>query len=171
MHSNCVITTFTRSKATMMGNQSVSVNEENWLDDFIDQVSANLLVDKMQLETGTASDEKEKIYSGIKAGDPTDLLSKMKSEAQQYFVTRIIIDYLNLIKENLPEKLAFDYDDNEVLIWAVVKDDDENIERALIRAEAKVSASYYEHGYCLNTMIMEASENYPIPNHYSIFKG
>ena len=154
-----------------MSEQKVLLSEAEWFDDFVDQIAASLQVDKMQLETGTASQEKEKIYSGIRSGDPTNLLNKMKIEAQKFFVSDIIIKYIDLIKDNLPEKLAFDYDDNEVLIWAEVKDDDENIERALIRAEAKISAAYFEHGYCLNTMIMEASENYPIPNHYSIVKG
>ena len=74
------------------------------------------------------------------------------------------------VLKDLPEKLAFDYNDNEVLIWAEVKDDDEAFQRLLIRAEARVSSKYYKFGYSLESMIMEASDNYPIPPHYQVFK-
>ena len=122
------------------------------------------------METDTAPRQKQEVYVGLQEGNIDPLALRLRGEIQTYLVENIIRDYIAEIGKDLPEKLAFDYNDNEVLIWAEVKDDDEAFQRLLIRAEARVSSKYYKFGYSLESMIMEASDNYPIPPHYQVFK-
>ena len=56
--------------------------------------------------------------------------------------------------------------DSKILVWAVVDDNDEKTEDALIIAEAKVNGKYYEKGFYLNSTIIEKSDNLSVPPHY-----
>ena len=97
------------------------------------------------------------------------VLSKMN--ANQHFIKNVIVEYLQEISKKLPIRLAFDLDDSEVLVWAEINDDDEEMENFLLLAEAKVNANYHKYGYDLTSTIVEVRDGLSIPNHYSVFKG
>lgn len=94
-----------------------------------------------------------------------------KITAQKHFVSKIIFEYLQLLGKRLPRKLAFDFNDSEVLVWAEIEDDDEGMERFMILTEADVNARYHQFGFDMTTTLVEASDEFPLPNHYQTFIG
>ena len=77
-----------------------------------------------------------------------------------------------MIRKNhlIPKKLAFDINDTEVLVWAEIDNNNEELEKQLILAEAQVNSRYHQYGYDMTSMIVEESDLLPIPNHYSEFR-
>lgn len=140
---------------------------EAWFDDFM----ATLRTHQVQLETSTASSQLKKFYETIFTGNVDDIAYMNKQNVQQHFVKRIIFEYLELTKEIKPSKLAFDYNDSEVLVWAEVTDNDEKTERLLLKAEATINAKFHGFGFDMETTIVEASDTLDIPNHYKAFKA
>ena len=67
-------------------------------------------------------------------------------------------------------KLAFDFNDSEVLVWAEIVDDNEEIERELILLAAKLNVEFHEYGFHICSTIVEQEDCLSIPNHYQIFK-
>ncbi len=105
-------------------------------------------------------------------GNDLDEVMKMnKQTIQKYFVGKIVIDFLKFLDKNIPSKLAFDFNDSEVLVWAEVEDNNEAQEKYLTRAESKINAQYHPYGFDMEAMIVERNDNLPIPNHYKVFKA
>ena len=92
-----------------------------------------------------------------------------KEAAQKHFVGKIIFEYIQLLGKQQPRKLAFDFNDSEVLVWAEINDDDDAMERFLILTEAKINAKYHDFGFDMTTMLVEACDQSPVPNHYQVF--
>ena len=47
-----------------------------------------------------------------------------------------------------------------------IDNDDDELEKQLILVEAKVNAKYHSFGYDLTSMIVEKSDDLPLPSHY-----
>jgi hypothetical protein len=148
------------------GNNIQSVKDA-WFDEFI----AAIRTHQLQLETNTAPEGLKKIYDVVIHGSDNDLAVLSKASANQHFIKKVIVGYLQEISKNMPIKLAFDLDDSEVLVWAEIKDDDEEMENFLLLSEAKVNAEYHKYGYDLTSTIVEVRDKLSIPNHYSALKG
>jgi hypothetical protein len=148
-----------------IGNQ-VTENSA-WFDNLI----ATLRQHELQLETGTAPDEMINAYKVLMGNNQDEICKLNKQSAQMHFVSRIIYDYLKQLDKNVPIKLAFDFNDSEVLVWAEVGDDDDQLEKALMRAESKINAKFHPYGFDMETMIVETADKLPIPNHYKVFKA
>jgi hypothetical protein len=142
-------------------------NLEKWFDDLV----AELRSHQVQLETNTASKEMKKIYETVLTGNANQLAHLGKFNAQKHFVTRIIIEYIELLKNKLPLKLAFNFNDSEVLVWAEIDGEDSIKERELLKAEAEINAKYHPFGFDMETTIVEKEDCLPIPNHYQTFKA
>lgn len=140
---------------------------EAWFDELI----ATLRAHQIQLETQTADRELKKFYETVFGGSMDELAHLGKVGAQKHFIPRIIVDYLNLLSKNQPLKLAFDFSDSEVLVWAEIKDSDEEMERALLKAEAHINSKYHTYGFDMETTIVESSDSLAIPNHYSLYRS
>lgn len=140
---------------------------EKWFDELISGLRAH----QLQLETGIASSELLSIYNKLIGGNSDQVVHLSKNLSQQYFVGKIIYEYLQLLKDKKPRKLAFDFDDSEVLVWAEIEDNDEAFEKELILIEAKINAKYHQYGYDMSTTIVEISDQLSIPNHYRVFKA
>lgn len=138
-----------------------------WFDEFV----ATLRSHQVQLETKTASKELRIFYNSLFTGNIDTILKANKLASQEFFVKKIIVDYLERLNKNLPEKLAFDFNDSEVLVWAEIGKDSEEMERELILMEAAVNARYYEYGFSMNSTIVESEDNLPVPNHYKIYRA
>lgn len=140
---------------------------EAWFDNLI----ATLRTHQIQLETDTANSEQKKFYETIFAGNADEVMHLGKRGAQQHFVSRIIVDYVKIIADAKPLKLAFDYDDSEVLVWAEVKDGDLELENKLLKAEAIINSKYHGFGFDMETTIVEEGDCLPVPNHYTLYKS
>ncbi|MBI1782286.1 MAG: hypothetical protein HYR66_13125 [Sphingobacteriales bacterium] len=139
--------------------------------EWFDNLIATLKTHELQLETNTASEEMRQVYD-IFMGDDLDAMFKMnKDTTQKYFVRKIIVEYLKSLDKNLPQKLAFDFNDSEVLVWAEINDNDEVQEKILARAESRINSIFHPYGFDMESMIVEKGDNLPIPNHYKTFKA
>ena len=141
------------------------------VDPWFDQLVATLRTHQLQLENDIASPGLKQVYDLIFSGN-ADLMAKhSKDTAQKHFVGKIIVDYIQLLGKRQPLKLAFDFNDSEVLVWAEINDDDAAMERFLILAEAKINAKYHDFGFDMTTMLVETCDQLPVPNHYQTFIG
>lgn len=132
-----------------------------WFSDFI----AKLKVEQLKLETETASAADKKFFDTLITGNLDDVFKLHESARQQYFVRKIVAAYVQELKGQLPLKLAFNFNESEVLVWAEIQDGDEATEDRLLLAEAKINAEFYP-GFTMNSMIVEASDHIKIPHHY-----
>lgn len=145
---------------------SIEAINDEWFDEFIHTLRTH----QLQLQTQTASEEMVKMYEILSSGNTDKIMKVGKDLAQQHFVRKIIIDYFIILSQELPNKLALDYDDSKVLIWAEINSEDELLERKLILAEAKINAKYHEFGFDMATTIVEDTDYLEVPSHYTVFK-
>jgi len=138
---------------------------------WFDELIATLRTHELQLETDTASPEMKNMYAIFMGNNLDEMFKVNKSTTQQYFVQKIVVEYLKQLDQTLPLKLAFNFNDSEVLVWAEIEDNDEKQEKALANAEAKINATFHPYGFDMESLIVEKSDNLPVPNHYKIFKA
>jgi len=139
--------------------------ETDWFDNFV----AMLRTHELQLETNMASNKMRKMYDVFFSGNTDNMASMSKNNAQRHFVSKMLVDYVGFISKKSPSKLAFDFNDSNVSVWAEIPDDDELMERSLILSEAKINAKYHEFGFDMTTTLVETRDHLSIPNHYQIF--
>lgn len=149
---------------TIEATTSPKIDRGVWFDDLVATIRAH----ELQIETDTASEPVKDIYEKLMSGNTDDMIKGQKLVAQKYFVSKIIIDYLKLAAKTSLNKLAFDYNDSEVLVWAEIPDDRYDLEKVLILAEAKINAKYHDCGFDMSTTIVEESDKLPIPSHYKV---
>jgi hypothetical protein len=135
-----------------------------WFEELIAKIRAH----QVMIETNTAPTELKEMYTQIATGNLLNLMSDSRALSFRYFIEQLIKDYISEIKEPSikPLSLAFNLSNTRISVWAIIEDNDEETEDKLILAEAKVNAKYRSEGFYLDTMILEKSDNYPIPNHY-----
>ena len=140
-----------------------------WFDTFM----SHLRVDRMSLETNTATTEKQDFYKRMATANAADLALTSRTQSSQYFLSRLILDYVGELQNRHiePRQLAMDFSDASVLVWAEIADDDEPMEDQLRLAQAKINAQYSQYGFYLSSTIVETSDGLGIPSHYqSILK-
>jgi len=140
------------------------------VDELIVHLNSQIRTDQLLIGADLATDETKKFYQAAREQDYDYLAQQNRILTQKHFVTKIILEFISIIKNNMPLKLAFDYDDSEVLVWVETKNDDENIEIELFKAKAIINAKYHLLGYDISMMIVQEDDNFPIPNHYKILK-
>ena len=126
-------------------------------DQWFEQLIATLSADKLMLDADVASDELKSFYGTLMEGNADKLAAQSKAISQQHFISRIVMEYINVLRKNhlVPERLAFDLNDTEEQVWAEIGDDNEELEKQLILAEAQVNAKYHPFGYDMTSMIVE----------------
>ena len=137
---------------------------------WFEELIATLRVHEMELDTDTMRPELKKLYDVMISRNFDEMFRLNKAAAQEFFVKKIIFEYLRILGENLPTKLAFDFNDAEVLVWAEIEDGDQSKERLLTLAEAKINAKFHPYGFDMESMIVEKGDKLPVPNHYKTFK-
>ena len=141
-----------------------------WFDDFV----SSIRVDQLALETGVASEEQKHFYETLINGSIQDMMDTGMKTAQQYYIQNMLVDYIHLLKnfEDAPFlKLAVSFHNSELLVWAEIQDDAEDVEGELIMAEAKINAKYHKHGFDMTTTIVEQCDALPVPSHYNFLFG
>jgi len=144
--------------------QAIDNKRDSWFEQFV----FNIKTDLLELQTQTASTEKEAMYNSIIKSDYEALEKMFKPMLVKNMVSRLVKSYaaeLYKIKK-LPKKLAFSYNDSSVLVWAEIPDNDEEIEDFLILLEAKINAQYFADGFQIISTIVEDCDQLPVPNHY-----
>lgn len=145
-------------------NIFTSEKVKRWFDDLV----ATIRTDQVILETGIASEEKEKIYKAFINGNEEEVNSAIRATNSWYFIKNLVLDYFKELIENnlLPNKLALSLSGETVLVWAEINDNDGEIESGLILSEAKVNSKYFKYDFNITSTIIEKSDNLEIPPHY-----
>jgi len=152
---------------TLISEEQKTSKNEQWFDKLV----ATIRIHELELETNTASTEIKEFYNNVIKGNDNEMAFFGKNLSQKHFVSKIILDYVSIFGKNLPLKLAFDYNDSAVLVWAEIEEDNFQVEKELILAEARINANYHKYGFAMSSTIVEDCDNLVIPNHYTIYKG
>lgn len=141
-----------------------STQAELWFENLIDSIQR----DQTELKTGLASKEKENFYSAFISGSEHKIIQQNRDSILQYYISRILFEYVNELNgQNIsPTKLAFDYSDSKVLVWAEI--DSESVEDKLILTQAKINSKFSKEGFCVSTTIVEKEDGLNIPGHYKL---
>jgi hypothetical protein len=138
-------------------------------DDWFNGIVNYLREHQVKMKDGTIDKELKLFYNTFMAGTGNEIAHQGKKLSQAYFVGNIMSRYVATIQQHLPEQMALAFHDSEILVWAEVKDDDWETEKALILAAAEVNAEYHKYGYDITTTFVETSDGLDIPNHYQPF--
>ena len=135
-----------------------------WFEGLIDHVRA----DHFMYSSGAATKETKKFYDDVIFGNAESMFVGAREVSSKYFISHILADYLNELKSSgkKPLELAMALSDSKILVWAVVNDNDELTEDALLIAEAKVNGKFYDKGFYLTSTIVEKSDKLKTPLHY-----
>ena len=135
-----------------------------WFEEFMHHLRSDYAI----LETNTASIEKQAIYNALANGDANDINMMSRAQSSMYFIQCLVVAYLDELKarHSRPLKLSMDLSNAKVLVWAEIKDDDENAEDQLRLSEAKVNAQFAQYGFHLTSTIVEKSDQLSTPSHY-----
>jgi hypothetical protein len=120
-------------------NKEIVKNEKEVMQKWFDDLVSSIRVDQLELETNTASAEKERIYNNFISGNHIETMTEMRSITSKAFIQELVFFYLKELKQRAvqPEKLAFVLSDAKILVWAEIKDNDDSSEDHLLLAEAK----------------------------------
>ncbi len=138
--------------------------EMEWFDQLIHHINS----DKFLIGEKLASKETTDFWKTMIHGDISEIMNINRVGATKYFISKLIMDYMNKIHDLpvKPNKLLIDYNDSELLIWGEVNEDDEDTETNLFRVEGQINAEYHKYGFQISSTIVESSDSFIIPPHY-----
>lgn len=141
------------------------VNYDAWFDKLI----ATIVRDRIQMSTGIASPEKQSMYISLMTENVVEMSKANRDTSSRILISEIVNDYINEINDikEKPLKLALKLSVAEILVWAEINDDDEEAENKLLLSEAKLNAKYNNWGFYINSTIVEKSDGFSVPPHYS----
>lgn len=137
-----------------------------WFNDFIGE----LRVHELTLVTGTADQDRVDFYDAVLSADFDKLSTMSRDMFVTHFVKKMTLEYFYDLKrrEAKLQTLSMQISGNCIHIWAEISDDDVNTEKALILAEAKLNSTYYQKtGIYFDTMIVEMSDRFKMPQHFT----
>ncbi|MEN9447855.1 MAG: hypothetical protein RJA25_1145 [Bacteroidota bacterium] len=143
---------------------------ESWFDDVIAQIKT----DRFQLETQTASVEKVEIYNDFIDNNTDKIFDRFSVGYRMHYISKVVIDYIKELTTRLKTsikdiKIALDFSNNKLLVWAVIPTKNEDYyEQALILSEAKVNAKYFNNGFCITSTIVNLEDDLSIPDQYKL---
>ena len=144
------------------GNKTV---QDVWFDEII----SKLRVDELLIKHKLLDKERSKMYKAFIKNDYLKIAQLTQEQLHKDLTKYIIYSYLDeIIKRNAkPKEIAFDYSSKGVLVWAVLNDNDEKSEDALILSEAKINYDLADKfDYHISTTILEESDKISIPKQY-----
>ena len=158
-------------KMETINQSSQQLNGETmskWFDNFI----SNIFVHRIMMETDTAPSEIKQLYTDAMIEDYHSMSKTVRDQSTKYFIVKLVEYYFEQLKsfEISPQKLAFDFSDAKILVWAQISDEDDKSENALILSEARANLKYLETGFYISSTIVEESDNLEIPSHYHELK-
>ncbi|RAJ10503.1 hypothetical protein LX64_00106 [Chitinophaga skermanii] len=149
-----------------------STSPQTSMQDWFNELIAQITTDKFLLETDTASTDKVLFYNTMMSGNELELSKMSRSMTTMVFLRNLIFDYLQFLNESAakPIHLALDLSDSKILVWAEIENDDIAAEDNLILTEAKVNSKYAGYGFYISSTIVEKSDSQSVPPHYKQLK-
>ncbi len=138
--------------------------QEAWFDEFV----GTIRLDEQLLRNDLMQPEKKQMYHKLMEGNMEALSVDARNMSTQYFIAGLLNEYikeLSSLKHN-PKKLGLELSNSKILVWAEIYDNDDEAEKALILAQAKVNAQYNKFGFAISSTIVEECDQLAIPNHY-----
>lgn len=152
-----------------MANNNLQIQHQDeridgWFNDFVDRLRADHFI----LKSGNASKETKHLYDTLMDNNQDQMNRDVRRYSTVYFLKSLMFEYLTEIDpfKGRLRKLALGLSDSKILVWSEIENDDEAVEDALLLAEAKVNAKFFNDGFYLNSTIVEHSDNLPTPAHY-----
>lgn len=145
-------------------NSSKKNCQDAWFDEFVGAIR----LDEQLLKNDLMEAEKKQMYHKLFEGNIEALSVDARNMSTQYFIGCLLNEYikeLSSLKHN-PKKLGLELSNSKVLVWAEIYDNDDETERGLILAQAKVNAKYSKFGFAITSTIIEECDQLAIPNHY-----
>ena len=109
---------------------------EVWFDDVIAQIKT----DKFLLQTDTATKEKVELYNDLYLNNTDKILDRMNVDYRMNYISKIVLEYIEELADRLRDslsdiKIAFDFSNNKLLVWAVIPvKNEEFYEKCLVLA-------------------------------------
>jgi hypothetical protein len=139
------------------------------LDMWFETTIQELRDDYQAIKLGTAPKEKEDFYNKLINIDNDDELSnELKERISVKFLKKALQAYGTQItsSKHRPLQIALNHSDNKLLVFAIIEDGDEDTENMLLAVAAEINYKFERYGIRVSTMIIEESDNYPVPKHY-----
>lgn len=158
------------NKQTSSNKSDLNDDElDHWFESFIDDIKT----DHLLISSGVANEDKKNLYKAIMNNDSLVLAKTSRDLSTMVFIKSLVQEYIKELLElkNLPLKLALGLSDSKILVWAEIEDNNEEMEEALLIAEAKVNGKFYNDGFYINSTIIESCDNLNIPSHYQKIIG
>jgi hypothetical protein len=155
-----------------MTTSSTSLISSSQITDWFENLISDIRVDQIQMELGVANKNKEEFYKHFISGNQEQVFKTIRENASQALVEKIVKTFLFELSErqSIPAKLAFALTPSTIRVWAEINDEDEQVEDGILLAEAQVNAYARQFDFVIDTMIVETSDNLPVPSHYSQIK-
>jgi len=152
-----------------------TINKQSKTDEWFDEFVASIKADQLAIETGVASEGKKEMYESLMDNNITDLIDINVKSAQKHYIGSMLLDYvksLSKFEDEAPfNTLAVSFNNSDLLVWAEIEDDADDIERELILAEARINAQYHDKGFDMTTTIVEKCDQLSVPSHYILLYG
>lgn len=136
----------------------------NWFEEMI----SSLRIDQLLMQTDTIGRDKSEMYKAMIEGNYDQIHDSARNLSSQYFIERLLSTYVKELHSRNVNliRLALELMNSEVLVWAEIKDDDDETEKALILSAAKANSEFYKYGFHISSTIIEQSDNLDIPAQY-----
>lgn len=135
---------------------------------WFDEMISNIRYDQLLLETDLLEKQKKEVYDAMISGNQDFMHDYARKTSSAFFIKNLIDSYfIELIsRKKTPNRLALELSNSKILVWAEIKNDDEETEDALILAAAKVNNTFSKYGFHLSSTIVEVDDLMDVPTHY-----
>ena len=139
---------------------------ENWFGELFHQLKTH----KLMLTTGTAPTDMQAFYQALMQKNLVVAATQTKDMYNRTLTSTAVVGFMQAVSQgaNKPQQLAFSAVDSALLVWAIVRDDDEEAERNVYLAEAEVNSQLRMTGFRINSTVVEESDKFAIPAHYQV---
>jgi hypothetical protein len=143
---------------------SASTDISQWFDNFV----ASIRAEELQLVSGIAIQEKKDFWKPLLENNTLEIAARTREAGSMLIIPELVTDYINgfKLRDIKLFSLSLQLSDSNILVWAVVNDDDEATMDQLFLLEAEVNAKYSDYGLHISTTIMEKSDNCAIPSQF-----
>ncbi len=152
----------TSSPVSTLSEKSSDISK--WFDELV----SSIRVEEMQIVTGIAPKEKQDFWKPFLENNMLEIARKNRESSSMLIIPDLLANYFAGIKlRNIELKsLSFQLSDSKILVWTVVKDDDEATMDQLFLLEAEINAKYGNFGFHVSTTILEESDNCTVPSQF-----
>ena len=154
---------------TTVPNASSTIHQDaddTWWENLISGMAHYLQTDQMLLDTGVAPKETKAFYDALRANDPIGITRPGKQAAYSVLTTHALRIFAMELGKARPLELYVYHDAADLLLWAIINDDDEATHDAIIMAASEANVQMQAENFYIETMVVEKSDRIAVPNHY-----